>query len=101
MPQELTAVFLGVMIGVLTSCFGAVVSYLLYMRQQEERTRGPLVVLFIINGVLGIIGFIAIITSIFVGQLDLALLTGIGIFLGVLLTFAILSFTWVNILSPN
>lgn len=85
---------MGLLIGALVSCFGAIVSYFLYLRQADDHTLRPLGILLIVNGMLGFIGFMAIITSVFVGQLGLALLVGVGVLIGVVLTFGILLFLW-------
>ena len=94
MSQELTALLIGSAIGIVSSLIGAFISYRLYLRNNQERTGGPLGVMLIINGVLALVGFIAIITSLFVNQLSLAILTGVGVFIGLSITFGILSYLW-------
>lgn len=101
MSQELTALLIGGMIGILSSCFGATVSYLLYLRRTEDPTKGPLVILIVVNGTLVLVGFIAVITSLFVGQIVLVILTGIGVFIGVTLTHGFLLFVWNNFMAST
>ena len=89
MAQWLMAILMGVLIGILTSLFGAMMSYFLYLRSSKERSFGPLGILLIIIGVLGLIGLVVLSISLFVGQITLAILTGLGVLIGFTFTFGI------------
>lgn len=92
MSQELEAVLIGSAIGIVSASLGAVVSYILYMRQDKENTRGPLIVMLIVDAVLVVVGLVVIVFSVFANQLVLAILTGIAVFISFALAFGVLLF---------
>ena len=98
MSQELEALLLGGVIGIVSSLLGAIVSYVLYMRNNKENTRGPLTVMLIIDGVLVVVGLFVIVFSVFTNQLLLAILTGVGVFFGFALAFGVLLFLSIRFL---
>ncbi|MGJ3240860.1 MAG: hypothetical protein ACFE0Q_19285 [Anaerolineae bacterium] len=93
MSDELIALISGVVIGAFSSIIGASVSYWRYIRPPvETRTSGPLGIMVIITGTLVLIGVIALTVSIFANQLYLTVLTGMGVFIGCAVVFAVFLF---------
>lgn len=91
MSQELIAILIGGAIGVITSLVGGIMTYVVYIRRRKD-SAGPIVYIFAVTGTLVLMGVVAIILSLIVGELDLALLTGLGVFVGFSLAFGVLLF---------
>lgn len=86
----------GCAIGCLTSLFGAVLSYSMFLRKNTERSRGPMMAIMIVSVTLVITGLAALVIGLFTGELMRAIETGVGVFIGFALSFAVLFFVYVR-----
>ncbi len=89
MSEEITALFTGGAIGFITALIGGVFSYMVYLRKHEN-SNGPVVYLFVVTGTLVFVGVVALILSILTNTFALALLTGMGVFIGFMIAFGVL-----------
>lgn len=86
----------GFLIGAVASLVGGFLSYWTALRETNQPTRVPVIMLFLIVFVLGIIGALVITVGLFAGKLGDALLTGVGVLLGFSGVFALLLALWLR-----
>lgn len=92
----LGAFILGVLIGAITSAAGGITSYALFLKDDKENARGVIGCLFLASGGLLSIGAVVVIFSFVSGDLTNALITGIGVFIGFTVVFALLLYIWMQ-----
>ncbi len=90
MNEQIIALFAGALIGIICTVIATTIAYQLYMRGDEDNPGGITAVMFIVTGTLVLVGVVAIAIGIFTGELSQVLLTGAGIFTGIVLSFAII-----------
>jgi hypothetical protein len=97
LTTEVSALLTGCAIGFGASLVGGVLTYLLYLRgtPAEERTRGPVGMVLLVNSLLVAIGFVVLVASAYSGRLLSAVIAGAGVFAGYMAAFLLLTGIWI------
>ena len=101
MNEQIIAFLAGGLIGIICTLVASIAAYFLYMRDDEDNPGGITAVMFIVTGTLVLVGVVAIVIGIFTGELSQVLLTGAGIFAGIVLTFSGIMLLYRRKLSPE
>ena len=90
MSEQIIAFLAGALIGIICTVIATVIAYQLYMRGDRDNPGGITAIIFIVTGTLVLVGVVAIIIGVFTGELMQVLLTGAGIFAGIVASFSII-----------
>ncbi|GAB4513472.1 MAG: hypothetical protein OHK0046_14180 [Anaerolineae bacterium] len=91
MSDELNALLSGGAIGFIAAFVGGILSYAIYIRRHRP-SGGPVIYVLAVTGALVLVGIIALILGVIVGEVGMALLTGVGVFVGFCMAFGLLLF---------
>ena len=101
MSEQIIAFLAGGLIGIICTLIATTIAYQLYMRGDKDNPGGMTAVIFIVTGTLFLIGVVAIVIGIFTGQVIQTLITGAGIFTGIVVSFALVMSLYRRMINPH
>lgn len=98
--QDVEVILIGLAIGFVSSVLGAMLQYWYYHRFGKTRQENFPGIIFLVSGLLGLIGLSIIIISFFTGWTKYAIYTGVGVVTGFFLGFIVMVMLW-SFFSPK